>query len=128
MSVRTELAAAIEAGIDGVKVIASLLALGELDPAYRGVIQIIRTDVTPSKMQPQGAYLNTFEVWLIDPHTDPETVEDLLDDLLDELLELFDDLGWLEWDKAERSMYSDQYHAWKLAPVTVASARERNTA
>lgn len=126
MSVRTELQQAIEAGLTNVKVVATLANLGELDPTYTGVVQVIRTDVTPSTQQPQGAYINTFEVWLIDPHTDPEVVEDTLDALLDALLELFDDIGWLTWGKAERSMYSDSYHAWKLSPVIIGSARERN--
>lgn len=91
--------------------------LGEFDPAYSAILQIVRQVVKPNPPNPRGAYEESVELWLLVANPDPAIAEDLLDDRLREVFDLLDStyLAFATVDRAERGIHkSGNKHAYKI--------------
>lgn len=96
--------------------------LGVLEAPTVAAVQLIRTQLEPAPNM-QGAYVQHFEVWVVEVKTDPELAEDSLDDALDLVLEKLDDLPPATWSTADREMHPAGYHAYKITAQLI-TARE----
>jgi len=54
-----------------------------------------------------GDYFDTFSLYIVNPIVDVRRGEDALDNALDEVVAALDDISWLNWTSAERSLFGD---------------------
>lgn len=98
--------------------------LGEPDPAYAGVVQIVRTKIEPGGDAKGKFWLESLDVWvvtrLIDPRpadteheTDLETdLDGMTDAVLDEIKTLA--RAGVRFIQATREMHPDGQHAYRV--------------
>jgi hypothetical protein len=105
MATQTErLATVLGAMVPDVLVVPDLRNVNELDPAYKGLLQVCRTSIAPSETQ--GAYWISFELWACVPSVDLETLEPQLVELVDELvIPALEAATWLTWSTADRDVH-----------------------
>ena len=107
MSIRSDLAAALKPLLPArVKIIDVPRSLDGLEP-NKPVVMLYRETVekAPNSI---GDYFNQFVIWIVSPGIDVPRAENVLDDLLDQVLVALDDITWLNWRNAERSVFGDQ--------------------
>jgi hypothetical protein len=123
MSIRSDLVAALKPLLPArIKYVDSPRALDGLE-AKTPVVQVYRESVAKAP-NAQGNYFNTFALWIISPGVDVPRAEDALDDLLDLVVVALDQVSWLNWTTAERSVYGDaEKPAYKIN-LTILSNKE----
>lgn len=97
--------------------------LDNLDPSYRGTLQIVRNRVKWNPVAPQAQNVETLHVWVITHQHEQPAAEDDLDALLDEVLDALQQLGPAGEPDAERMKHPDGHHAYRLA-VTYITDKE----
>lgn len=119
MSVRSELAAALKPLLPAsMKIIDVPRSIDGIE-AKRPVIVLYRESraKAPNAM---GDYFDTFALYVITPGVDVRRSEDALDDSLDAVVDALDQIKWLNWSVAERSLFGDnQAPAYKIT-LTIA--------
>jgi len=119
MSVRSELAAALKPLLPAtVKIIDVPRSIDGME-AKRPVVLLFRESraKAPNAM---GDYFDTFALYVITPGVDTRRSEDALDDTLDAVIDALDQVKWLNWSIAERSVFGDnQAPAYKIT-LTIA--------
>lgn len=98
--------------------------LGEPDPAYAGVVQVVRTKIEPGGDAKGKFWLETLDVWvvtrLVDPRpADTENETDLetdLDGMTDSVLDVVKDnaRNGVRFIQATREMHPDGQHAYRV--------------
>lgn len=92
------------------------------DPAdnISAIVLIVRRTVDPGPVA--GVFIETHELWVLDPHIDREISETQLDASLDQVLLAINDEAdeWLVFVKAERDTFADEYPAYQVT-VTLPS-------
>lgn len=123
MSVRSDVAAALKPLLPTrIKIIDVPRSLDGLE-ANHPVVVLYRESVKPAP-NAMGTCLNSMSLWIINPGADLTRAENALDALLDEVLGALDDIMWLNWETAERSVFGDnQAPAYKIT-MTVLSTKE----
>lgn len=101
------------------KIVPDPRALGEFDPSFDAVLQIVRQVVKRNAPNPAGAFEESIELWLLVDNPDPEVAEDLLDDRLREVFDLLErqELASVVGSAvvAERGIHRDgNKHAYKF--------------
>lgn len=123
MSVRSDLANALKPLLPArTKIIDTPRSIDGLE-AKTPVVMVYRESLgkAPNAI---GDYFNTFALWIISPGVDPVRAENALDDLLDEVVVALDQISWLNWTTAERSVFGDaQAPAYKVN-LTVVTNKE----
>lgn len=119
MSVRSELAAALKPLLPAsVKIIDVPRSIDGLE-AKRPVVLLYRESraKAPNAM---GDYFDTFALYVVTPGVDVRRSEDALDDTLDAVIDALDQVKWLQWTSAERSIFGDnQAPAYKITLTIV---------
>lgn len=119
MSVRSELAAALKPLLPAsVKIIDVPRSIDGME-AKRPVVLLYRESraKAPNAM---GDYFDTFALYVVTPGIDVRRSEDALDDTLDSVVDALDQITWLNWSVAERSLFGDnQAPAYKIT-LTIA--------
>ena len=119
MSVRSELAAALKPLLPAsVKIIDVPRSIDGME-AKRPVVLLYRESraKAPNAM---GDYFDTFALYVITPGVDVKRSEDALDDTLDQVIDALDQVKWLQWTSAERSVFGDnQAPAYKITLTIV---------
>ena len=119
MSVRSELAAALKPLLPAtVKIIDVPRSIDGIE-AKRPVIVLFRESraKAPNAM---GDYFDTFSLYVVTPGVDVRRSEDALDDTLDSVIDALDQIKWLNWSTAERSLFGDnQAPAYKITLTIV---------
>lgn len=119
MSVRSELAAALKPLLPAsVKIIDVPRSIDGME-AKRPVVLLFRESRSkaPNAM---GDYFDTFALYVITPGVDTRRSEDALDDTLDAVIDALDQVKWLQWTTAERSVFGDnQAPAYKITLTIV---------
>lgn len=119
MSVRSELAAALKPLLPAsVKIIDVPRSIDGIE-AKRPVVLLFRESraKAPNAM---GDYFDTFVLYVITPGVDTRRSEDALDNTLDQVVDALDQIKWLNWSIAERSVFGDnQAPAYKIT-LTIA--------
>jgi hypothetical protein len=90
-------------------------------------VQLIRTSIEHAAHQPQGAYLQRFDLWVLTPVTDAERADDALDDAADEVLLAIDVSPFLTWETCERQLYPSEtnpYPAYKITAAVATTGRK----
>lgn len=123
MSIRSDLVAALKPLLPArIKFVDSPRSLDGLE-AKTPVVQVYRETLAKAP-NAQGTYLNTFALWIISPGVDVPRAEDTLDDLLDQVVVALDQVKWLNWTTADRSVYGDaEKPAYKIN-LTILSDKE----
>jgi hypothetical protein len=119
MSVRSELAAALKPLLPAtVKIIDVPRSIDGME-AKRPVVLLYRESraKAPNAM---GDYFDTFALYVVTPGVDVRRSEDALDDALDSVVDALDQITWLNWSIAERSLFGEnQAPAYKIT-LTIA--------
>ncbi len=119
MSVRSELAAALQPLLPAaIKIVDVPRSLDGVE-AKRPVVLLYRESraKAPNAL---GDYFDTFSLYVIVPGVDVRKVEDVLDNTLDQVIDALDQVKWLNWQTAERSLFGDaQAPAYKIT-LTIA--------
>ena len=119
MSVRSELAAALKPLLPAtVKIIDVPRSIDGME-AKRPVVMLFRESraKAPNAM---GDYFDTFSLYVVTPGVDVRRSEDALDDTLDSVIDALDQIKWLNWSTAERSLFGDnQAPAYKITLTIV---------
>lgn len=119
MSVRSELAAALKPLLPAsIKIIDVPRSIDGIE-AKRPVIMLYRESraKAPNAI---GDYFDTFALYVITPGVDTRRSEDALDNTLDQVVDALDQIKWLNWSIAERSVFGDnQAPAYKIT-LTIA--------
>lgn len=63
-------------------------------------------------------------VWLLVGNEDPLRAEDELEALLGDVIDALASVHWCDWTTAERLIYADDYHGYKLALTASATIGE----
>lgn len=123
MSLRSDLAAALQPLLPAnTKIVDVPRSLDGIE-AKKPVVMLYREDVTKAP-NAIGDYFNSFALWVVSPLINTIRAEDNLDDLLDEVLRALDQVSWLNWTTAERSVFGDnQAPAYKVT-LTVISTKQ----
>lgn len=86
------------------------------DPAdnVTGLVIVVRKSIAPGPNL--GRYIETHELWVLDPHTDRALSEDMLDQSLDAVLDAINDPDehWMNFESAERDTFADEYPAYRI--------------
>ncbi|WP_223693787.1 hypothetical protein [Leifsonia poae] len=114
MSVRSELAAALTAGLHKQRytVIDVPRTLDELSPSRR-IVQLYREEIQPNS-NAMGNYKEQFVVWVLSPKKDQPAAEDDLEEGLYAVLGILDSLDWLTWTRASRANHVTGAQAYKI--------------
>ena len=114
MSIRSDLAAALKPLLPArTKIIDTPRSIDGLE-SKTPVVMVYRETLAKAP-NAIGTYFNTFALWIISPGVDPIRAENALDDLLDEVVVALDQISWLNWTTAERSVFGDnQAPAYKV--------------
>lgn len=114
MTIRSDLAAALKPLLPArIKIIDTPRSIDGLE-SNKPVIMLYRETLAKAP-NAIGTYFNTFALWIISPAIDPVRAENALDDLLDEVVVALDQITWLNWTTAERSVFGDnQAPAYKV--------------
>lgn len=119
MSVRSELAAELKPLLPAsVKIIDVPRSIDGME-AKRPVVLLFRESraKAPNAI---GDYFDTFALYVITPGVDTRRSEDALDDTLDAVIDALDQVKWINWSIAERSVFGDnQAPAYKIT-LTIA--------
>lgn len=114
MSVRSELADALKPLLPAtVKIIDVPRSIDGIE-AKRPVVMLYRESraKAPNAM---GDYFDTFSMYVVTPGVDVRRSEDALDDTLDSVIDALDQITWLNWSVAERSLFGEnQAPAYKI--------------
>jgi len=123
VSIRSDLAAALKPLLPArIKIVDTPRSIDGLE-SNKPVIMLYRETLAKAP-NAIGTYLNTFVIWIISPGIDPVRAENTLDDLLDEVVVALDQVKWLNWTTAERSVFGDnQAPAYKIN-LTIISDKE----
>lgn len=123
MTVRSELAAALKPLLPPrTKIIDTPRSIDGLE-ANKPVVMLYRETLTKAP-NAIGDYFSTFALWIISPGVDPVRAENALDNLLDQVVVALDQVSWLNWTGAERSVFGDnQAPAYKVN-LTVVTNKE----
>lgn len=123
MSLRSDLAAALQPLLPAnTKIVDVPRSLDGIE-AKKPVVMLYRDEVSKAP-NAQGDYFNSFALWVVSPIINTIRAEDNLDDLLDDVLRALDQVSWLNWSTAERSVFGDnQAPAYKVN-LTVISNKE----
>jgi predicted RNase H-like nuclease len=62
----------------------------------------------------------TLELWILTGRENPERADDDLDDALEAVLVALQPLSWVAWTQAERGIYAENYHGYRLTAFAVA--------
>lgn len=112
MHVRTEIANALEAALpDTWTVLDSAQRVDDIEPD-QVIVVVYTAAVRPGPAL--GLRANEVHLWLLDGQQEAGDVDDALDDNLDVLLAQLDRLPLLEWTDAERLLFLDRFHAYKV--------------
>lgn len=120
---RAQLAAYLDAATaDTVTVIPHPTVPDDPDDRITAVVIIIRDRIDPATVP--GHYIETHQVWVLDPHVDREISENALDSTTDDVLGALADPAapWVRFESAERDTFADKYPAYRLT-VTIASTQ-----
>lgn len=119
MSVRSELAAALKPLLPAtVKIIDVPRSIDGME-AKRPVVVLFREsrEKAPNAI---GDYFDTFALYVVTPGVDVRRSEDALDDTLDQVIDALDQITWLQWTTADRSLFGDnQAPAYKITLTIV---------
>lgn len=119
MSVRSELAAALKPLLPAsIKIIDVPRSIDGIE-ARRPVVMLYRESraKAPNAI---GDYFDTFALYVVTPGVDTRRSEDALDDALDAVIIALDDIKWVQWTSAERSLFGDnQAPAYKITLTIV---------
>lgn len=123
MTVRSELAAALKPLLPRqTKIVDTPRSIDGLE-TNRPVVMLYRETLTKAP-NAIGDYFSTFALWIISPGIDPVRAENALDSLLDQVIVALDQVSWLNWTAAERSVFGDnQAPAYKIN-LTVVTNKE----
>jgi hypothetical protein len=114
MSVRSELADALKPLLPAtVKIIDVPRSIDGIE-AKRPVVMLYRESraKAPNAI---GDYFDTFSMYVVTPGVDVRRSEDALDDTLDSVIDALDQIKWLNWSVAERSLFGEnQAPAYKI--------------
>jgi hypothetical protein len=117
MGARSQLAAALTAAVDQVRVVPDLTSVESVDPALRGLLQLVRTTVEPASELLR--FRSGFELWVAANNAALEQAEDALDDILDDVIVALDSFGWLTWSTAQRDVHpGSNLPAYKITLTT----------
>lgn len=67
-----------------------------------------------------GDYFDTFTLYVVSPIIDTRRAEDALDDALDAVVDALDQIKWLNWSTAERSLFGDAMAPAYKVTLTIA--------
>ena len=119
MSVRSELAAALKPLLPAtVKIIDVPRSIDGME-SKRPVVLLYRESRSkaPNAM---GDYFDTFALYVVTPGVDVSRSEDALDNTLDQVIDALDQITWLQWTSADRSLFGDnQAPAYKITLTIV---------
>lgn len=119
MSVRSELAAALKPLLPAtIKIIDVPRSIDGME-SKRPVVLLYREtrEKAPNAI---GDYFDTFALYVVTPGVDVRRSEDALDDTLDQVIDALDQITWLQWTTAERSLFGDnQAPAYKITLTIV---------
>jgi hypothetical protein len=123
MSLRSDLSAALKPLLPAnTKIVDVPRSIDGLE-AKKPVVMLYREEVSKAP-NAIGDYFNTFALWVVSPMINTVRAEDNLDNLLDDVLRALDQVKWLNWTTAERSVFGDnQAPAYKVN-LTVISNKE----
>lgn len=122
MSVRTDLAAALAAGLPtttgptGYRVIGYQRAPDRVD---QRTVMVWQDTITPHGIG-SDLLIVSLTVWVLTPRLDPETADDDLDAALLDVLAVLHPLDAFTWGPAERGVFAETAHGYKLT-VTAAT-------
>ena len=100
--------------------------VGEADPSLSCYLQLVRQRIERAPVNPFGAFLETFEIWVASTDLDIDTLENSLDDRLDEVTEIIEQISWLTWSAAERRVHKSGLPAFLITAQTITD-REQET-
>lgn len=125
MSARTQLAESLAELLPaGWRLIPYQDSVDELDTV---VVMLKHSTLAKLPTAPLGAYLSTFTVTIVDPHTDAELAEDALDDGVLELLAALDQINSSLWSTAEKTLFQDRYLSWDVPVQVVTNITQKET-
>ncbi len=105
---------------DGVTVIDHPTMPDDPEDRITAILLIVRQTIEPAPVL--GSYLETHQVWVLDPHVERAMSEEQLDRSLDQVLRAISapEVSWLGFVKAERDTFADEYPAY-VVTVTITS-------
>lgn len=114
MSGRTDLAAALRAGLAGWRVVDTYRPL---DSITASTVALWTANVDRLEYNGTDWLRATVETWILTPVEKADLVEDSLDDLLTQVLAVIEANPAFTWSTAERATLAETFPGWKL-PIT----------
>jgi hypothetical protein len=121
---RAELVAALEAGLpknDGEEPRYRVLGYARsLDAMPKPTVLAWANTLTRGPGLKAGLVAVEYRVWALVAGEDPATVDDDLDPVLDDVLDVIAGIQFIDWTTAERGIYDDHWHGWRVTATATA--------
>lgn len=123
MGARAQLVAALTEMLpDSWDVLDAAKSITAPDPTVPAVVAVQRLTIAPAPAALAG-YVETYNIWLIEPSFDMDFVDDNLDEHLEAIFTVLDPVVWLVWNVATRDLYDETYHAYRIE-VTINTEKD----
>lgn len=121
---RAELVAALKAGLPlddaGEPVYRVLGYARSLDAMPKPTVLAWANTLTRGPALKAGLVSVEYRVWALVDGEDPATVDDVLDPVLDDVLDVIAGIQFIDWTTAERGIYDDHWHGWRITAAATA--------
>ena len=117
MNVRTQLSDALKAALPGFRVIGFN---AQVDPPTKPTVMLWASQMVKDATLRKPMVTVTFEIWVLVGQENTGAADNALDNALEKVLAALQPLGWVDWTGAERGIFADALHGWKVTAQAVA--------
>lgn len=118
MSARTQLAADLKTGLPTYPVVAYDPTL---DVVRKPTLMLWQDYLTrPERLALSAVQVNLI-LWVLVGIEDPAKADDALDTALEDVLFALEPIAWVQWEKAERGIFAERFHGYKVTLTAMAA-------
>lgn len=117
MSARTELSTALKSALPGFRVIGLNT---QLDAVTKPTVMVWQSLIRRPDDFGLNRLLVTLDAWVLVGQENSGTADNALDKALEKFLGALQPITWVEWTQAERGIFADAFHGYKVTLNAVA--------
>lgn len=117
MSARTDLAAALTTALPAFRVSGFN---DQIDAVVRPTVMLWQSSLERLEQIGHDRLRVTLDLWVLTGREDPEKADDALDDAMELVVAALLPLTWVDWTNAERGVFLERFHGYKLTVTAVA--------
>ncbi|GAB2474400.1 hypothetical protein [Xylanimonas ulmi] len=117
MNVRTQLSNDLKAALSGFRVVGYNT---QIDPPTKPTVMLWASQMVKGETLKRPMVTVTFDIWVLVGQENTGAADNALDAALEKVLAALQPLGWVDWTTAERGIFADALHGWRVTATAVA--------